>query len=109
MFRAETIVRVRALTISKESRGRALSRAVLWVVWDPIGVNDVPLAYSEYDRYLAGIAQRLRNGDSAERLGEYLLTLGRDVMGMSPSSTFNHEAAVSVLRWYLAETRDQER
>lgn len=109
MFRAETIVRLRALTISKESRGRALSRAVLWVVWDPIGVNDVPLAYSEYDRNLAGIAQRLRNGDSAERLGEYLLTLGRDVMGMPPSSTFNHEAAVSVLRWYLAESRDQER
>jgi len=72
---------------------------------DPIGVNDHPAAYFEYDGYLAGIAQHLRDGASVDVLGKYLLGLGRDVMGMSPSPTFNHDAALIIVRWYLAEAR----
>ena len=30
--------------------------------WDPIGVGDVPEAWDEYDSYLNGVAQRLRQG-----------------------------------------------
>jgi hypothetical protein len=56
--------------------------AVLWEVWDPIGVNDAPEARDEYTSYAPGVAQLLRSGASDAVIERHLATLILD-MGLS--------------------------
>ena len=44
-------------------------RELLMRAWDPIGVRDEPLAYSEYDSYLQQIFSKLRAGGTQGRFG----------------------------------------
>jgi len=42
----------------------AAIRKVLWEQWDPVGVNDTPEAFDEYDSYAGGIQSLLLRGAS---------------------------------------------
>ena len=47
-------------------------RRVLWEQWDPIGVNDEPDAFGEYDGYAGGICNLLMLGASDEEIAQQL-------------------------------------
>lgn len=71
-----------------QRRGERELRCILMTAWDPLGVGDVAEAWDEYDSYLAGVAQRLREADdeddAAKRLADYLHHVERDFMGVAP-------------------------
>jgi hypothetical protein len=74
-----------------ERRGERELRCILMTAWDPVGVGDVAEAWDEYDSYLPGVAQRLRDADdeedAARRVAEYLHHVERDFMGLATGST----------------------
>lgn len=51
-------------------------QCILMTAWDPIGVNDAPEAWDEYDDYVPGVADRLRDArdfdDAATGVADYL-------------------------------------
>jgi hypothetical protein len=58
-------------------------REVLFREWDPIGVNNQPLAQDEYDSYARRIVGYL-NGEADEyKIAHYLSEVQRNSMGMS--------------------------
>jgi hypothetical protein len=57
-------------------------RRVLMDEWDPIGVNDVPEAADEYDRYIGGIYGLIQRNASERDISEHLRSLEIDEMGM---------------------------
>jgi hypothetical protein len=58
-------------------------RRILWDTWDPIGVNDVPEAFGEYDSYAPTVVSRLVHGCSAPDLDFHLARIEMDSMGLS--------------------------
>lgn len=48
---------------------------VLLKDWDPIGVQDEPLAQSEYDAYVGGVYRVLANGGDEEQVVDCLRTI----------------------------------
>ncbi len=50
--------------------------------WDPIGVNNVPEAADEYDRYIGGIYGLIQRNASERLISEHLRSLEIDEMGM---------------------------
>jgi hypothetical protein len=67
-------------------RGRLDIALLLFAVWDPIGVNEEPEAYDEYDSYTANCLQSISHGD-AESLAEVLAGIERSKMGFSTPAT----------------------
>jgi hypothetical protein len=57
--------------------------AVLWEVWDPIGVNHAPEARDEYTSYAPAVAQMLRSGASDLDIERHLAEIILEQMGMS--------------------------
>jgi hypothetical protein len=57
-------------------------RRVLMDEWDPIGINDVPEAADEYDRYLGGIYGLIQRDAPEHQISEHLRGLETDEMGM---------------------------
>jgi hypothetical protein len=59
-------------------------QCILMTAWDPIGVNDAPEAWDEYDDYVPGVAYRLRDArdfdDAATGVADYLNHVERDWM-----------------------------
>jgi hypothetical protein len=72
-----------------EDRGERELRCILMTAWDPVGVGDVPEAWDEYNSYIDGVAQRLREGrdddEGVKRVAGYLHH-GR------PSNASTHES-----------------
>jgi hypothetical protein len=70
-----------------QRQGERELRCILMTAWDPVGVGDVTEAWDEYDSYLPGVAQRLREADdeddAANRVAEYLHHVERDFMGLA--------------------------
>lgn len=58
---------------------------VLHYVWDPIGVSEVPAARDEYQGYLPRLFAIVRNAPGVEPLVDYLSTVERDSMGLTPN------------------------
>lgn len=50
---------------------------ILWEDWDPIGCG-VP--QDEYDSYVPGVIQELRNGADAEELADHLRRVAKEMM-----------------------------
>jgi hypothetical protein len=75
-------------------------KKVLWRNWDPIGVNDLPEAYGEYDSYAAGITALLRKGVTEAELRKYLGAIARDLMGIGdePAATAGASALARLVR-----------
>jgi hypothetical protein len=62
---------------------RVAIRHVLMSHWDPIGVSDVPEASDEYDGYIGGVCDLLKDGAKDESIAEYLRCIEVDRMGLT--------------------------
>ena len=56
---------------------------ILHYIWDPIGVAGVPEARDEYYSYLPRIYNMLRDSTDGKDISEYLISIERDMMGMT--------------------------
>lgn len=66
----------------------AAVRKVLWVTWDPIGVNQFDEANDEYDAYAPGLAALLTSGCDRYKLRQRLAhheTVDMGLFAASPS------------------------
>jgi len=71
---------------------------VLWRLWDPIGVNDIPEARDEYSSYAAGVLGLLRRGAGDEQIIRHLQAIETERMGLPVSFTRPYHAVASALR-----------
>jgi hypothetical protein len=72
--------------------------------WDPIGVNGIPEAADEYDSYLGGLAERLREGAGAGGVCEYLSEIQTERMEIPVRDDRQlAEVGKRVADWYAAE------
>lgn len=71
---------------------------ILWSVWDPIGVNDVPEARNEYSGYAGRVAARLLRGDTDDQIARYPRGLVLDSMGLPGVNPEREAATLAVLR-----------
>ncbi len=72
-------------------------RRILWEHWDPIGVNDEPGAFGEYDAYAAPIVARLLRGTTAADIDSYLAGVETLSMGLVQRPSASRAKAVSLL------------
>lgn len=72
--------------------------AVLWEVWDPIGVNHAPEARDEYTGYAPDIAQMLRSGASDAEIERHLASIILENMGMSWVNSDRARRTLAALR-----------
>ena len=72
--------------------------SVLWEVWDPIGVNDVPEARDEYTSYAPAVARLLHSGASDDVIQRHLATIILEQMGMHWVDPDRAERTVAALR-----------
>jgi hypothetical protein len=72
-------------------------RRILWLDWDPIGVNDHPDAVDEYDSYAPGIVSMLARGCSADELDLHLSRIETDSMGLSQTPGASRATVVQKL------------
>jgi hypothetical protein len=95
-----------------QSKGEVEVRRILMDEWDPIGVQDLPSAADEYDRYGRVIGLMLLQGVRLAELETYLHRVRTDYMGISVGVTGAREATVlqrerataqSLLRLYEAD------
>ena len=68
--------------IENALRFRTELRKVLFELWDPIGVREVPQAQDEYDDYLGEISQLLMQEASEQEMVEYLYLVETQTMGL---------------------------
>jgi len=72
---------------------------VLYSVWDPIGVSDVPAARGEYDAYRDGAFSVLARGGSEEQVVDYLEREARPRMGLGQNRTQDMKVAALIVEW----------
>ena len=58
---------------------------ILLYCWDPIRVSGVPEARDEYSSYLPKVFQLVQADDPEEALTEYLISVERDSIGLTPN------------------------
>jgi hypothetical protein len=90
----------------KRSGAREL-RQILLDEWDPIGVVGILEAADEYDSYLGQIAERLRNGESGDQIGEYLRWVEEEQMGLGATTLArerDRELGARLVAWYSEAT-----
>jgi hypothetical protein len=58
-------------------------KVLLWVEWDPIGVNGYLGAYGEYDSYAPRLAAMLTAGATTDAIAAHLLRIERERMGLN--------------------------
>lgn len=95
----------------KRSGAREL-RQMLMDEWDPIGVAGVPEAADEYDSYLGQIGERLRAGATADALGDYLVWVEEDRMGLTSTAEArerDRELGARLITWYAVATDEDAR
>lgn len=74
------------------------------MVWDLIGVGDIPEAQDEYDGYISPLLHRLHRGDSVDEIDDYVTTIVRDWFGMDPRPDRERRFAESLIAWWASET-----
>ena len=60
-------------------------RSVLMHEWDPIGVKDEPMAADEYDGYIGGIYELLKNRAATKKIADHLREIEICRMGFAES------------------------
>jgi hypothetical protein len=68
-----------------DAAGRAELNLLLFVAWDPIGINDCAIAAGEYENYVEDVLGFVED-DDADGLTRYLLDVERNAMGLSTST-----------------------
>ncbi|MBA6384554.1 hypothetical protein H4J45_18520 [Colwellia sp. BRX10-6] len=74
---------------------------ILFYLWDPIGVCDIPMARDEYQSYLPKVFKLLINDSKDHEVSAYLIKVESGSMGMSANS----KKALEVAR-LLIETKE---
>ncbi|MBB1420186.1 hypothetical protein H5187_23545 [Pseudoalteromonas sp. SG44-1] len=74
---------------------------ILFYLWDPIGVCDIPMARDEYQSYLPKVFKLLLNDPKEHEVSAYLIKVETGSMGMSANS----KKALEVAR-ILIETKE---
>ena len=59
---------------------------ILFYVWDPIGIYDIPMARDEYQSYLPKVFKLLLNDSKDHEISSYLNKVESDSMGLSEKS-----------------------
>jgi len=77
-------------------RGRLDIALLLFTVWDPVGVSDVPEAYDEYDSYAPQCLRPIASND-ALRLAATLAAIEQSSMGFSTQAVALADAAKKIL------------
>lgn len=72
---------------------------VLHYMWDPIGVAGVPQARDEYQSYVSQVLRLLKNTADGKDVGDYLLWLSTEQMGMGPNPSRDVEVVDVLLGW----------
>lgn len=62
-------------------------RRILMEQWDPIGVNGIPEAWDEYDRYIGGVFGLLSRNALEEEIVQYLHHVETEYMGLGQTDT----------------------
>ncbi len=91
-----------------EAGGRRKLRTLLMTHWDPIGVNGIPQARDEYDRYLDPLANLLRGGADTDKVAGYLADVERGQMELPASRDQLLDVANQAIDWYTAEMQRRE-
>ncbi len=73
-------------------------RRVLWEQWDPIGVNDEPKAFGEYNGYASSIYNLLMRGAADDEIAQQLHTYETVNMGLHRRTNEQRLAVVKALR-----------
>jgi hypothetical protein len=73
-------------------------RKVLWEIWDPIGVNDNPDSYDEYDGYLGAVFVLLSHDASDDELIKYLCDVETERMLLPYRDNASFAPVLSALR-----------
>lgn len=60
-------------------------RIVLHRAWDPIGIRGIEGADDEYDMYAPDVLAMLKSNATSEMIGDYLDSVARDRMGLTPN------------------------
>lgn len=85
---------------SKKARNPRLQtvEVVLHWVWDPIGVRGIPEARDEYDGYALTVLGMLQRGSIFTEVADFLTSVEKDWMGLTPASARNAEVAELLLK-----------
>jgi hypothetical protein len=83
----------------KHQGGQELRR-LLMEQWDPIGVKNAPQAADEYDGYLGGVVQLLREGAPAERVAGHLAQIEQSRMDFTTTADQLLPLGEQLVRWY---------
>lgn len=62
-------------------------------LWDPIGVRGSPGARDEYYSYVPHVFSLVKNKAGEDAVAEYLISVERDRMGLSPTPNRAREVA----------------
>jgi hypothetical protein len=82
------------------SRGRREITILLFVSWDPIGVNDESEQWREYESYAEPIMRCVLDGRSDADLAQMLTRIAREEMGLDWET--DETDAATIRRWILA-------
>ncbi|GAA0810986.1 hypothetical protein GCM10009111_02790 [Colwellia asteriadis] len=66
---------------------------ILFYLWDPIGVCDIPMARDEYHSYLPQVFKLLLNDSKDHEISAYLVKVESGSMGLSANSKKTLEVA----------------
>ncbi len=66
---------------------------ILFYLWDPIGVCDIPMARDEYQSYLPQVFKLLLNDSKDHEISAYLIKVESGSMGLSINSNKTLEVA----------------
>jgi hypothetical protein len=80
----------------------AALKALLWEAWDPIGVNDNPDAFGEYDSYAPQIQAMLERGADADEIARHLSWIVTDYIGLSADDQHSLAIARKAVAAHLA-------
>jgi hypothetical protein len=86
------------MTMKQTREHLAAVDEVLWTVWDPIGVNDIPEARDEYSCYAPQVLELLQSGASDEAIERHLASLARDDMALRRANPEHDRRTVAALR-----------
>jgi hypothetical protein len=76
--------------------------------WDPIGVEGVAEAASEYDRYVGAVGRMLRERATPGEIAYYLTDMREHYIGLGPSpggQARDDAVAAHLVEWYDHEMR----
>lgn len=68
-------------------------KKILLMDWDPIGIQNIPEAQTEYDAYVPGLCQLLREFQPIEKIYQHLCWIAVDRMGLENNESHVMEIA----------------